>query len=179
MSVDLSKRIVVLPPSLFLFLFSLFIYFYKKNCGLIGSFYLSLICPLWDNLICPLLGSFVCTLWDLFLTLRSTLYILQEVQKIFTLYKKYSTYGKLSNGTSGGASNLLAQEDLELICGGSSLEYTSQVLQCKDPTTAICMNDNLYGVQILNEHECGSFKKNSSVAPFSLSISFFSFYIFL
>ena len=37
-------------------------------------------------------------------------------------------YGKLSNGTSGGASNLLAQEDLELIWGGSSLEYTSQVL---------------------------------------------------
>ena len=25
------------------------------------------------------------------------------------------SYGKLSNGTSGGASNLLAQEDLELI----------------------------------------------------------------
>ena len=37
-------------------------------------------------------------------------------------------YGKLSNGTSGGATNLLALEDLELICGGSSLEYTSQVL---------------------------------------------------
>ena len=27
----------------------------------------------------------------------------------------YTSYGKLSNGTSGGASNLLAQEDLELI----------------------------------------------------------------
>ena len=25
------------------------------------------------------------------------------------------SYGKLSNGTSGGASNLLAQEDLELV----------------------------------------------------------------
>ena len=28
-------------------------------------------------------------------------------------------YGKLSNGTSGGASNLLAQGDLELISRGS------------------------------------------------------------
>ena len=35
---------------------------------------------------------------------------------------------KLSNGTSGGASNLLAHEDLELVWGGSSLEYASQVL---------------------------------------------------
>ena len=35
---------------------------------------------------------------------------------------------KLSNGTSGGASNSLAHEDLELFLGGSSLEYTSQVL---------------------------------------------------
>ena len=31
-------------------------------------------------------------------------------------------YGKLSNGTSGDASNLLAQEYLELVWGGSSLE---------------------------------------------------------
>ena len=38
------------------------------------------------------------------------------------------SYGKLSNGTSRSTSNLLAQEDLELISGGSSLEYTSQVL---------------------------------------------------
>ena len=38
------------------------------------------------------------------------------------------SYGKLSNGTTGGASNFLAQEDLELILGGSSLEYISQVL---------------------------------------------------
>ena len=27
----------------------------------------------------------------------------------------HTSYGKLSNGTSGGASNLLAQEDLELV----------------------------------------------------------------
>ena len=35
---------------------------------------------------------------------------------------------KLSNGTSGGATNSLAHEDLELTWGVSSLEYTSQVL---------------------------------------------------
>src|SRR4051812_16392753 len=40
------------------------------------------------------------------------------------------------------------------------------------------MNDNLYEVQILNEHECGSFKRNSSVAPFSLIISLFPFFFF-
>src|SRR3954463_10067999 len=33
--------------------------------------------------------------------------------------------GKLSDGTSGGASNSLDQEDLEVISGGSSLEYKS------------------------------------------------------
>ena len=64
--------------------FSLFISFF---CGLFGSFYLSLICPLWDLLFCPL--------WDLLLTLGATLYIVQEVQKIFTLHKKYSTERKL------------------------------------------------------------------------------------
>ena len=37
----------------------------------------------------------------------------------------HMSYGKLSNGTSGGASNLLAHEDLELFRGASSLEYTS------------------------------------------------------
>ena len=35
---------------------------------------------------------------------------------------------KLSNGTSGGASHLVAHEDVEHFWGGSSLEYTTQVL---------------------------------------------------
>ena len=35
---------------------------------------------------------------------------------------------KLSNGTSVGASNLLAHEDLEIFWGGSSLEYAGQDL---------------------------------------------------
>ena len=77
----------MLPPSLFLFLFSPF-YFYFF--GLIGSFYLYLICPLgifcfvlfWDLLFCPL--------WDLFLTLGAALYILQEVYKIFHTLQRYS-----------------------------------------------------------------------------------------
>src|SRR3954471_2096848 len=45
-----------MPPSLFLFLFFLF-YFYFFG-GLNGSFYLTLICPLWDLLILSSLGSF-------------------------------------------------------------------------------------------------------------------------
>src|SRR3954471_1620822 len=58
-----------MPPSLFLFFFSfsLFLFF----GGLNGSFYLTLICPL----------------WDLFLTLGAILYILQEYRRSFTLYK--------------------------------------------------------------------------------------------
>src|SRR3954470_1191764 len=53
-SVDLSKGIVVCPLLSFYFLFSLFLLF----CGLNGSFYLTLICPLWDLLILSSLGSF-------------------------------------------------------------------------------------------------------------------------
>ena len=45
------------PPSLFLFLF-LFFLFFLFFCGLNGSFYLTLICPLWDLLILSSLGSF-------------------------------------------------------------------------------------------------------------------------
>src|SRR3954471_17327148 len=54
MSVDLSKGIVVCPLLSFYFYFSLFLLF----CGLDGSFYLTLICPLWDLLILSFLGSF-------------------------------------------------------------------------------------------------------------------------
>ena len=52
---DLSKGIVVCPLLSFYFFFSLFILFF---CGLNGSFYLTLICPLWDLLILSSLGSF-------------------------------------------------------------------------------------------------------------------------
>src|SRR6187399_1314129 len=53
-SVDRSKGIVVCPFSLFIS-FSLYFLFF---CGLNGSFYLNLICPLWDLLILSSLGSF-------------------------------------------------------------------------------------------------------------------------
>ena len=44
------------------------------------------------------------------------------------------SYGKLSNGTSGGASNLLAQEDLELILGGSHWNIQAKFYSVKVPT---------------------------------------------
>src|SRR4051812_1639187 len=62
----------VTPFYLFIYLFSLFLYF-LYFCGLIGSFYLSLICPLGDLLIYPIWGSFP--------YLRATLYISQEYKE--------------------------------------------------------------------------------------------------
>ena len=79
------KRNSSVAPSLFFFLsfflFSIFLYF----CGLISSLYLSLICPLWDLLICPLWDLLFFPFCDLFLTLRATLYILQEYRRSHTL----------------------------------------------------------------------------------------------
>ena len=49
------KRNSSVPPSLFLFLF---LFYFDFFCGLNGSFYLTLICPLWDLLILSSLGSF-------------------------------------------------------------------------------------------------------------------------
>ena len=54
---DLSKEIVVCPLLSFYFFFSFFLFF-LFFCGLNGSFYLTLICPLWDLLILSSLGSF-------------------------------------------------------------------------------------------------------------------------
>ena len=52
------KRNSSVPPSLFLFIFLFFSIFFYFFCGLNGSFYLTLICPLWDLLILSSLGSF-------------------------------------------------------------------------------------------------------------------------
>src|ERR1041384_5072114 len=52
------KGIVVCPFSLFIFLFCLFSIFLYFFGGLHGSFYLTLVCPLWDLLILSSLGSF-------------------------------------------------------------------------------------------------------------------------
>src|SRR3954466_9362590 len=51
------KRNSSVPPSLFLFLFFSFSLLFIYG-GLNGSFYLTLICPLWDLLILSSLGSF-------------------------------------------------------------------------------------------------------------------------
>ena len=66
-----------MPPSLFLFLFSLF------------SFFLFFWWPQWLFLFKSHLSSLglFCPLWDLFLTLGAILYILQEYRRSFTLYK--------------------------------------------------------------------------------------------
>ena len=58
MSVDLSKGIVVCSLLSFYFYFSpfsMFLYFFS---GLNDSFYLTLICPLWDLLVLSSFGSF-------------------------------------------------------------------------------------------------------------------------
>src|SRR4051812_22478862 len=59
------------------------------------------------------------------------------------------SYGNLSKGTSGGASNLLAQEDLELVLGGWNIQ--SKFYSVKDPHIVICMYDDLYGVQGIDD----------------------------
>ena len=55
---DLSKGIVVCPLLSFYFFFLFFSFLFLFFCGLNGSFYLTLICPLWDLLILSSLGSF-------------------------------------------------------------------------------------------------------------------------
>src|SRR4051812_48233559 len=79
--VDLSKGVVVLSPSLFFsfFPFSIFLYFIG---GLNGSFYLTLICPLWDLLNLSSLGSFP--------HLRATLYFTRR-------YRRSSHFTRYSN----------------------------------------------------------------------------------
>src|SRR4051812_16912923 len=90
------------------------------------------------------------------------------------------SYGKLSNGTSGGASNLHAQEDLELIDEAHHWNIQDKFYSVKDPHIVICMYDDLYGVQRYKmEYECGSLKRNSSVPPSLFLFSFFSFFSFL
>src|ERR1043165_5536026 len=76
------KRNSSVHPSLFLFLFFYFFYFLYFFGGLHGSFYLTLICPLWDLLILFSLGSFPhfrC----------NTLYI-TRVLEIFHTLQRYS-----------------------------------------------------------------------------------------
>src|SRR3954468_15948515 len=78
-SVDLSKGIVVCPLLSFLFSFSLFSIFFYFFGGLNGSFYLTLICPLWDLLNFDLFG--------IFSSLRGNTLFYKKYRRSFTLYK--------------------------------------------------------------------------------------------
>src|ERR1041385_2898809 len=75
------KRNSSVPPSLFLFFFFSFFLFF---CGLNGSFYLTLICPLWDLLILSTLGSFPHFRGD-------TLYITRSIEDL-SHFTKYSNH---------------------------------------------------------------------------------------
>src|SRR3954462_10394953 len=66
----------VAPFSLFILFFSFFSFFYFFG-GLNGSFYLTLICPLWDLLNLSSLGSFP--------HLRATLYFTRIIEDLHTL----------------------------------------------------------------------------------------------
>src|ERR1041385_5843087 len=78
MSVDLSKGIVVCPLLSF-YLFFYFLYFLYFFGGLNGSFYLTLMCPLWDLLILSSLGSFR--------HFRGNTLYFTRYRRSFTLYK--------------------------------------------------------------------------------------------
>src|SRR4051812_30928979 len=54
----ISQRNSSVPPYLSFFAFFYFFYFFLFFGGLNGSFYLTLICPLWDLLIFSSFGSF-------------------------------------------------------------------------------------------------------------------------
>src|ERR1041384_8575139 len=68
-----------MPPSLFLFFFFSFSFYFLFFGGLNGSFYLTLICPLWDLLILSSLGSFP--------HFRGNTLYFTRIKEIFTLYK--------------------------------------------------------------------------------------------
>src|ERR1041385_6679312 len=68
-----QKDSSVAPFSLFYFFLSFF-YFFVFLCGLNGSFYLTLICPLWDLLLCPL--------W-IFSSLKGNTLFYKKVKEIF------------------------------------------------------------------------------------------------
>ena len=59
----------------------------------------------------------------------------------------HASYGKLSSRTSGGASNLLSQEDLELLEEAHHWNIQAKFYSVKGPHIAICMYDDLYGVK--------------------------------
>ena len=79
---DLSKGIVVCPLLSFYFLFFSFSIFILFFGGLNGSFYFSLICPLWDLLILSSLGSFP--------HFRGNTLYFTRIKEIFHTLQRYS-----------------------------------------------------------------------------------------
>src|SRR3954468_24159371 len=77
------------PPSLFLFLFSSFFYFFYFFDGLNGSFYLTLICPLWNLLILSSLGSFP--------HFRGNNLYFTRISEIFHTLQRYSQKENVTN----------------------------------------------------------------------------------
>src|ERR1043165_6476353 len=78
-----QEGIVVCPLlSFFFFFFSFFFSFFNFFCGLNGSFYFSVICPLWDLLILSSLGSFP--------HFRGNTLYFTRIQEIFHTLQRYS-----------------------------------------------------------------------------------------
>src|ERR1041385_4869697 len=130
-----------MPPSLFFILILLFLsiilYFFG---GLNGSFYLTLICPLWDLLILSSLGSFDFVLFGIFSSL-------QGQYSIF-----YKNIGDLSHFTKVLTKRKCNYHDANVcLCQGSRI--------CND-TSASCSND--YGKAQL---ACGSSIKQVACMP--------------
>src|SRR3954469_19486721 len=101
-----------MPPSLFLFLFFLFFSFFIFG-GLNGSFYLTLICPLWDLLILSSLGSFP--------HFRGNTLYFTRIKEIFHTLQRYSPKKNVTNHDANVC-----------LCQGSRI--------CND-TSALCSND--------------------------------------
>src|SRR4051812_12578308 len=79
-----------MPLLSFYFYFSLFLFFLYFFGGLNGSFYLTLICPLWYILICPLWDLLILSTLGSFPHFRgNTLYITKSIEDL-SHFTKYS-----------------------------------------------------------------------------------------
>ena len=92
----------------------------------------------------------------------------------------HMSQGKLSNGASGGASNLLAQEDLSSFEEAHHWNIQAKFYSVKGRHIAICMYDDLYGVQgIEDEVLVWISQKEQQCAPSIFFVfSFFYFFYF-
>src|ERR1041384_3099972 len=103
-----------MPPSLFLFFFFSFLSFiFYFFGGLNGSFYLTLICHLWDLLILSSLGSFP--------HFRGNTLYFTRIEEIFHTLQRYSQKENVTNHDANVC-----------LCQGSRI--------CND-TSASCSND--------------------------------------